>query len=77
MKLPFSMTAAAAALTFASMIGTRAQVFSSEITTSGNRRYKPRLTHPVEGKYHGTGRNAPCPCGSGKKYKHCHLRREA
>ena len=19
-----------------------------------------------------TGRNAPCPCGSGKKYKHCH-----
>ncbi len=19
----------------------------------------------------GTGRNAPCPCGSGKKYKHC------
>lgn len=21
-----------------------------------------------------TGRNEPCPCGSGKKYKHCHLR---
>jgi len=21
-----------------------------------------------------TGRNDPCPCGSGKKYKHCHLR---
>jgi uncharacterized protein YecA (UPF0149 family) len=21
--------------------------------------------------YQGTGRNAPCPCGSGKKYKHC------
>ena len=20
------------------------------------------------------GRNNPCPCGSGKKYKHCHLR---
>lgn len=20
------------------------------------------------------GRNAPCPCGSGKKYKHCHGR---
>lgn len=19
-------------------------------------------------------RNAPCPCGSGKKYKHCHMR---
>lgn len=22
--------------------------------------------------YSGTERNAPCPCGSGKKYKHCH-----
>jgi preprotein translocase subunit SecA len=22
----------------------------------------------------GTGRNAPCPCGSGKKFKHCHGR---
>jgi preprotein translocase subunit SecA len=21
-----------------------------------------------------SGRNAPCPCGSGKKYKHCHGR---
>ena len=21
------------------------------------------------------GRNDPCPCGSGKKYKHCHLRK--
>lgn len=21
-------------------------------------------------------RNAPCPCGSGKKYKHCHLGKE-
>ena len=27
-------------------------------------------------KYPGrrTGRNAPCPCGSGRKYKRCHLR---
>lgn len=23
------------------------------------------------GKPPGTGRNAPCPCGSGRKYKHC------
>ena len=23
------------------------------------------------GKYPGTGRNAPCPCNSGKKYKRC------
>jgi preprotein translocase subunit SecA len=24
--------------------------------------------------YAGVGRNEPCPCGSGKKYKHCHGR---
>ena len=24
-----------------------------------------------------TGRNAPCPCGSGKKYKHCCLSRNS
>ncbi len=24
------------------------------------------------GEYSGTARNAPCPCGSGKKYKKCH-----
>jgi hypothetical protein len=23
-----------------------------------------------------TGRNAPCPCGSGKKYKHCCIAKE-
>ncbi|MGD7731866.1 SEC-C metal-binding domain-containing protein [Propionibacteriaceae bacterium G57] len=22
--------------------------------------------------FEGTGRNQPCPCGSGKKYKLCH-----
>jgi hypothetical protein len=26
------------------------------------------------GKTKEPGRNDPCPCGSGKKYKHCHLR---
>ena len=28
-----------------------------------------------EDPYAGVGRNAPCPCGSGKKYKMCHGRR--
>jgi hypothetical protein len=27
----------------------------------------------VPGRRQGIGRNAPCPCGSGKKYKHCCL----
>lgn len=26
----------------------------------------------AENNYHGTPRNSPCPCGSGKKYKRCH-----
>ncbi len=34
---------------------------SQEITSPSSR----------EKKYPGTGRNAPCPCNSGKKYKRC------
>ncbi|MEW6202565.1 MAG: SEC-C metal-binding domain-containing protein [bacterium] len=30
-------------------------------------------TPPPAGPYPGTARNAPCPCGSGKKYKKCCL----
>ena len=33
------------------------------------RRSKPETFRREEKK---VGRNAPCPCGSGKKYKHCH-----
>jgi preprotein translocase subunit SecA len=35
------------------------------------RRAKPQTVRRVEKK---VGRNDPCPCGSGKKYKHCHGR---
>ena len=31
---------------------------------------RPTTTSRTE-KYPGTGRNAPCPCNSGKKYKRC------
>jgi hypothetical protein len=31
---------------------------------------------PVENKFRNVGRNDPCPCGSGKKYKKCCLRAE-
>jgi preprotein translocase subunit SecA len=27
---------------------------------------------PIERQFPKVGRNDPCPCGSGKKYKHCH-----
>ena len=29
-------------------------------------------TSALPGQWERTSRNAPCPCGSGKKYKHCH-----
>jgi preprotein translocase subunit SecA len=32
----------------------------------------PKPQRPVERALAKVGRNDPCPCGSGKKYKHCH-----
>ena len=29
-------------------------------------------TQPIVNMMPKVGRNDPCPCGSGKKYKHCH-----
>ena len=39
----------------------------------------PETVTPVVREGRKVGRNEPCPCGSGKKYKHCHgqLAREA
>ncbi len=37
--------------------------------SAGGGRSKPETFKRTEEKI---GRNAPCPCGSGKKYKHCH-----
>ena len=31
----------------------------------------PERVEQPEAKYHGTSRNAPCPCGSRMKYKRC------
>lgn len=36
----------------------------------------PAERFPVAGKSEKIGRNGPCPCGSGKKYKKCCLRKE-
>jgi preprotein translocase subunit SecA len=32
---------------------------------------------PIRNRQERIGRNDPCPCGSGKKYKNCCLRRDA
>jgi preprotein translocase subunit SecA len=48
--------------------------------TSSLREYREHVTQfvapprgPDRGKIPKVGRNDPCPCGSGKKYKKCHL----
>jgi uncharacterized protein YecA (UPF0149 family) len=33
----------------------------------------PILSQPYENPFKGVGRNDPCPCGSGKKFKKCCL----
>jgi preprotein translocase subunit SecA len=44
----------------------------SKVTGNGNRTAKPvPKVINNEGKKSKVGRNDPCPCGSGKKYKHC------
>ena len=43
-------------------------------TVDGDPDAAPSATvrNEISGEYAGTPRNAPCPCGSGKKYKRCH-----
>jgi preprotein translocase subunit SecA len=36
-----------------------------------------KVTDPIRNRGAKVGRNDPCPCGSGKKYKNCHMRQTA
>ena len=36
-----------------------------------------KKTDPIRNRGQKVGRNDPCPCGSGKKYKNCHMRQTA
>jgi preprotein translocase subunit SecA len=51
-----------------------AQLQYTAPTVDGDANAAPSATVRGEtgGEYAGTPRNAPCPCGSGKKYKRCH-----
>jgi preprotein translocase subunit SecA len=44
------------------------------IASSGKGEKKPE---PIRNRGERVGRNEPCPCGSGKKYKNCHMRQAA
>ncbi len=59
--------------TRASRAATAAQAAARQAAEGVSRRpAKPETFRRSEAKI---GRNAPCPCGSGKKYKHCHGRK--
>ncbi|MDE0227779.1 MAG: SEC-C metal-binding domain-containing protein, partial [Spirochaetaceae bacterium] len=56
-----NVTAAAGVAAARSALGRRAAAVQNVTGTVQAQRAVPKV-----------GRNAPCPCGSGKKYKHCH-----
>lgn len=73
MALPTSLSANAAALVaLTGMTPFRAAAVTSN-SESAKRRERGRGT-PANAPRHKVGRNAPCPCGSGIKYKKCCLR---
>lgn len=49
----------------------REEVAKDTQAVSGDQSEKPKKRRPYVRK-HNVGRNDPCPCGSGKKYKNCH-----
>jgi hypothetical protein len=54
--------------------------FSDDYLADRERRLKqaeaePAESEPYRNRLRGVGRNDPCPCGSGKKFKHCCLGR--
>ena len=45
-----------------------------EIQTKSVKKQIKQIEHEI--KFKGVGRNDPCPCGSGKKYKKCCLNKK-
>jgi preprotein translocase subunit SecA len=57
---------------FSSLVPTRQQRF---FLSRGEEESQTEKQQPVKRGDNKTGRNEPCPCGSGKKYKKCCLQR--
>ncbi|GAK11650.1 LOW QUALITY PROTEIN: export cytoplasm protein SecA ATPase RNA helicase [Geomicrobium sp. JCM 19039] len=49
----------------------RQEVAEQKEATHGEKKQEEKKKQPIK-KGTEVGRNEPCPCGSGKKYKHCH-----
>ena len=41
-----------------------------------NSQQSDKKAEPIRNRGEKVGRNDPCPCGSGKKYKNCHMRQQ-
>lgn len=53
----------------------REEVVKNTQAVSGGSEEKKKVRKPYVKKVN-VGRNDPCPCGSGKKYKNCHGKNE-
>jgi preprotein translocase subunit SecA len=49
----------------------------TEATMQTNTGNEAKKAEPIRNIGAKVGRNDPCPCGSGKKYKNCHMKLEA
>jgi preprotein translocase subunit SecA len=49
-----------------------AKGFEAHQSSEQQLRYSGAVAEGGDANTGGTSRNAPCPCGSGKKYKRCH-----
>jgi preprotein translocase subunit SecA len=63
-----------AAISAAQAQQARMDAAQQQTNTSGGEQKKPE---PIRNMGAKVGRNDPCPCGSGKKYKNCHMKMEA
>ena len=48
-----------------------------QCTHTADARFRAGQRVDGKGPLHAPGRNEPCPCGSGKKYKKCHMKGDA
>jgi preprotein translocase subunit SecA len=47
-------------------------VEQQQAAIDGSQSQSEKKPEPIRNREPRVGRNDPCPCGSGKKYKHCH-----
>ena len=74
MKMSFPKWSAAISTHLPARMNSAAPEFGSGGHGAGRRTRKPkdRVDPANPATWGKVGRNEPCPCGSGKKYKHCH-----